>query len=579
MAGGEGGAARAQGVGEGGGQIERAPGRHARGVRALVVGRHAQQPVRVVDLAGRVVHLAQAKKVGEEDDDVLRRTGEEIGRHRLDQAARVGLDRGGERASPGPLGAQARGNVGCASAQPTGRAPLVGEEPERLGVVVARHHPVFGRRVLGTIHVALIVDVRLLRDAKAPEAVPIAHPAQRVGLRAEHLAEHVALAAPARGGGLEHDVEERRVARHLRLVEPPHSTIGVARDRAIDLLGPSDGRRGELGVIGLVGRLEEPRAALHRRERVGRIGAVDPGANQAVRVIEAHPVVVAQHRQHAPTGKTNHRARRAVALEVERGVEHRVVPGLPLGVGAARRRAHRVVAQEERAVRPDVANRVADLQIAEELDAPIAELEPQPRVLLARHELPEGEALELDAAARLELAQPLRARPRLARPRSVEPAVGRQARPRGPAAPVDLPVLAAEGLVNGSRREPLGLGLAEGPERLVRGPHGLARRPYPAALDARAQGRVGLVEQTRLRPEGILVAPTRRPPLGNTPVRRLERRGGQQAAPALAGELVERKTHLVARKDGAVIRRRVALGRQPLGPELQAVEAEGVRKA
>ena len=89
-------------------------------------------------------------------------------------------------------------------------------------------------------------------------------------------------------------------------------------------------------------------------------------------------------------------ARGAVVL---RGIEDRVAPRLALGVGAARRRAHHVVGQERRRVRPRVGLGVADLEVAVEREplAPAARAEP--RVLVVREQLAERVALERELVA------------------------------------------------------------------------------------------------------------------------------------------------------------------------------------
>ena len=51
------------------------------------------------------------------------------------------------------------------------------------------------------------------------------------------------------------------------------------------------------------------------------------------------------------------------------GIEHRIAPRLPLGVGAARRRTHGVAVEKQRRQRLAIAPRDADLQVAEELAA------------------------------------------------------------------------------------------------------------------------------------------------------------------------------------------------------------------
>ena len=69
----------------------------------------------------------------------------------------------------------------------------------------------------------------------------------------------------------------------------------MARPRPVELVGPDPGQRGQLGVIGQIGRLEQAGAGLDRAHRIGLVGAVHPGAHPAVRVIDAEAVVVAEH--------------------------------------------------------------------------------------------------------------------------------------------------------------------------------------------------------------------------------------------------------------------------------------------
>jgi hypothetical protein len=70
-----------------------------------------------------------------------------------------------------------------------------------------------------------------------------------------------------------------------------------------------------------------------------------------------------------------------------RGIEDRVAPRLTFGVRAARRCAHPVVAQERRGVRPRIAIRIANLEIAVECEA--TERRSNALVLLVDEELTE----------------------------------------------------------------------------------------------------------------------------------------------------------------------------------------------
>jgi hypothetical protein len=167
------------------------------------------------------------------------------------------------------------------------------------------------------------------------------------------------------GGGGHDDVDLRAVAAHLRVVERAHPAVGVARLVAVQLVGAGDRVAGERGVVGQVGRVEQARAGLHGAQDVGLVGAVDPRAHEAVRVVDPQAVVVAQHRVDAGGEQPQGGAARA-CLEVQVGVEHRVAPRLAVGVGAARRGAHQVAAQEQALHRPGVADGDADLQVAEQ---------------------------------------------------------------------------------------------------------------------------------------------------------------------------------------------------------------------
>ena len=91
--------------------------------------------------------------------------------------------------------------------------------------------------------------------------------------------------------------------------------------------------------------LEQARALLHRGERVRLVGPVDPGADQAVRVVDAQPVIGAKHPLDPPDEEAERRAGVAGRVQVLARVEQRVVPRLPLRVGAAGRCAEQVVRQ------------------------------------------------------------------------------------------------------------------------------------------------------------------------------------------------------------------------------------------
>ena len=95
------------------------------------------------------------------------------------------------------------------------------------------------------------------------------------------------------------------------------------------------------------------------------------------------------------TGPGLRAAERPVAgLEEAGGVQHRVVPRLALGVGAAGRRPHQVRAQEEPLPRPGILQREADLQISVQLEPPARRPRPQLLVSGVDQELVEGLALD-----------------------------------------------------------------------------------------------------------------------------------------------------------------------------------------
>ena len=122
-------------------------------------------------------------------------------------------------------------------------------------------------------------------------------------------------------------------------------------------------------MIGQVGRREEPRTLLDGGIRIGAIGAVNPGADQPVWMIEAQSVKLAEHFAEAPGDEVKHRAGAAISREILRRVEHLIAPGLAFAVGAARWRAHEVVLPQQVLATPQVVLRKPHLHVAINLQA------------------------------------------------------------------------------------------------------------------------------------------------------------------------------------------------------------------
>ncbi len=117
-------------------------------------------------------------------------------------------------------------------------------------------------------------------------------------------------------------------------------------------------------------------------------------------MIDAQPVVLAQHLVHPRVHEAQHGAGAALGghafagLEELSGIQHRVVPRLALGVGAARRSPHQVRAQEQALPGPRILQGEADLQVPVELESQLGRQGSQLAMRVVDEELVEGIALD-----------------------------------------------------------------------------------------------------------------------------------------------------------------------------------------
>ena len=165
-------------------------------------------------------------------------------------------------------------------------------------------------------------------------------------------------------------------------------------------------------------------------------------------MIDANAVEVGQQTIHTRGEQLKRRAwnspvARATAVasnEVLVGIEHRVAPRLPVRVGAAGRRAHQVAREKEPTTAPDIAVRVADLQVAERAYFPCPSFclrrgLAQHRMLPVEDELPEEVLVDLRRAKPPQLRLPLRRPGRQSRRRTMKALIDAAGLQAGPATP------------------------------------------------------------------------------------------------------------------------------------------------
>ncbi len=187
-------------------------------------------------------------------------------------------------------------------------------------------------------------------------------------------------------------------------------------------------------------------------------------------MVDAQPVVGAKHPLDPPDEEAERRAGVAGRVQVLARVEQRVVPRLPLRVGAAGRCAEQVVRQQEGAGEPGVRPGKADLQIPEQLEPDLAGKVPQGPVLSVEEKLGAGVGGKWLAVEGNELGPPGCGPLLLARQRRPQPPV--EFRPgSGPILPAALAVHSAEERVEPIPHQPVRLVPLEAGER--RGQFGL----------------------------------------------------------------------------------------------------------
>src|SRR4051812_38170716 len=98
-------------------------------------------------------------------------------------------------------------------------------------------------------------------------------------------------------------------------------------------------------------------------------------------MIDAQAVELAQHLRDAALEESKRGA------SIQRGIEQRVVPWLPCGIGPARRSAHAQGRQEDRRPAPDALVRDSDLKVAVEPESEGLCFRAEGRVLLVGEEL------------------------------------------------------------------------------------------------------------------------------------------------------------------------------------------------
>ena len=180
-----------------------------------------------------------------------------------------------------------------------GAGPGAHEVPDRRRVVVAKHDPVLGLGIFRSIDIGGVIEIGLLHHAKSPEPVAREYDGKWPWQGAQDLAHHgprIPAMAPRR---LHHRIDEDGVA--IDLVRPQIilPVVGVAWNRAIELGGIHDGEASKLGMIRKIRRGMQACTVLHGEQGIRLIGAVDPGADQAVGVIDANAVVFVEHLVHA----------------------------------------------------------------------------------------------------------------------------------------------------------------------------------------------------------------------------------------------------------------------------------------
>ena len=189
------------------------------------------------------------------------------------------------------------------------------------------------------------------------------------------------------------------------------------------------------------------------------MGGIDPGTYQTVWMIDANAVEVGQQPIHTRGEQLKRRAwhspvARGTAVasnEVLVGIEHRVAPRLPVGVGAAGRCAHQVVREKEPTTAPDIAVRVADLQVAVKGQSPCPSFclcrgLAQHRMLPVEDELPEEVLVDLRRAKPPQLRPPLRRPGRQSRRRTMKALIDAAGLQAGPATPVIAAMLGGQRL-------------------------------------------------------------------------------------------------------------------------------------
>ena len=150
-------------------------------------------------------------------------------------------------------------------------------------------------------------------------------------------------------------------------------------------------------------------------------------------------ILSSRARKKASAGPSPGRPPLHVRAPVLPGIQHRVAPGLSVGVGAAGRRAHLIVAQEQRPMPPEIPLRHADLQVAEQLHPPGLQAGLELGVLGVDHELAEVVKGDLPRLPAQQPAPAALGRALLARQRAVKVLVGGA----GALAPVVGPTSAA----------------------------------------------------------------------------------------------------------------------------------------
>ena len=295
-----------------------------------------------------------------------------------------------------------------------------------------------------------------------------------------------------------------------------------------------------------------------------------------MRMVDAQPVVLGQHlvhpRAHEPQRRTGlpHPGvwiRGPGWRVVLRRIQHRVVPRLALGVGAAGRRPHQIRAQQQPLVRPGIPGRETNLQIPKQLQAPRRRPLPQRRVLRVHEELPEGIGLHLPRVLRHQHLPAIGERGLLTGARAPQPPIP-LARPL---LPVGAAMLRAQHVVERVPLQPLVVLAPEGVEVLREPRDGAAGRRLEPLVP---EGVPGILQRLVLGSEGVAVL---HPRLPTRPGRDegLQTLGPHQPAPGLlVRERRERHVQHVAREERPVIRRGVVLRRLPLRAELDAVEAQ-----